>query len=73
MCAEIEENDDVRFGYDALKKQYGDLIEMGVIDPLKVVRVALQNASSRAGLMLTTETVITELKDKDKAVAGAVA
>jgi chaperonin GroEL len=73
VCAEIEENKADRFGYDALKKEYGDLIEMGVIDPLKVVRVALQNASSRAGLMLTTETVITELKDKDKAVAGAVA
>ncbi len=73
VCAEIEENDSVGFGYDALKKQYGDLIEMGVIDPVKVVRVALQNASSRAGLMLTTETVITELKDKDKVAAGAIA
>ncbi|MGH7162478.1 MAG: chaperonin GroEL [Planctomycetota bacterium] len=73
VAAEILEKDDPRFGYDALNKSYGDMIQMGVIDPVKVVRVALQNAAGRAGLMLTMETVITELKDKEKVAAGATA
>jgi len=49
------------FGYNAETDEYGDLVEMGIIDPAKVVRVALQNASSIAGLLLTTEAVVTEL------------
>jgi chaperonin GroEL len=73
VAAEILEQDDVNFGYDALTKQYGNMIEMGVVDPLKVVRIALQNAASRAGLMLTTETAITELKDEEKTAVGATA
>ncbi len=71
VAAEISENESDNYGFDALSKEYGDLIEMGVIDPVKVVRIALQNAASRAGLMLTTETVITELKDKKDAAVGA--
>ena len=71
VAAEIEENDDANFGFDALSKKYGNMIEMGVLDPVKVVRVALQNAAGRAALMLTTDTMITELKD-DKSV-GATA
>jgi len=73
VASEIEEHDGANFGYDALGKNYGDMLEMGVVDPLKVVRVALQHAAGRAGLMLTTDTVITELKDKDKIAAGATA
>jgi chaperonin GroEL len=49
------------FGYNAQTDEYGDLIEMGVLDPTKVVRVALQNAASIAGLMITTEAMIAEL------------
>jgi chaperonin GroEL len=49
------------FGYNAETGEYGDLVEVGIIDPTKVVRVALQNASSIAGLLLTTEAVVTEL------------
>ena len=49
------------FGYNAEADEYGDLVEVGIIDPAKVVRVALQNASSIAGLLLTTEAVVTEL------------
>ena len=49
------------FGYNAETDEYGDLVEVGIIDPAKVVRVALQNASSIAGLLLTTEAVVTEL------------
>ena len=49
------------FGYNAQNDEFGDLIEMGVLDPTKVVRVALQNAASIAGLMITTEAMIAEL------------
>ena len=73
VAAEILEHDDKNYGYDALNKKYGDMIEMGIIDPVKVVRVALQNAAGRAGLMLTTDAVITELKDKEHTAVGATA
>ncbi len=53
------------FGYNAATDTYGDMLEMGVIDPAKVVRCALQNASSVAGLMLTTEALVAE-RPKDK-------
>jgi len=46
------------FGYNAATEEYGDMVEMGVIDPTKVTRLALQNAVSVAGLMLTTETTV---------------
>ena len=49
------------FGYNAQTSEYGDMMEMGIIDPAKVVRVALQNAASVAGLMITTEAMIGEL------------
>jgi chaperonin GroEL len=49
------------FGYNAQTGEYGDMMEMGIIDPAKVVRVALQNAASVAGLMITTEAMIGEL------------
>jgi chaperonin GroEL len=54
----LADTDNPRFGYDARKDVFCDLIENGVIDPVKVVRVALQNAASIAGLMMTTEAVI---------------
>jgi len=57
------------YGYNAATGQYGDLLDMGVIDPVKVVRSALQNAASVASLMLTTEALIAE-KPKDKEPAG---
>ena len=49
------------FGYNAQTGEYGDMMEMGIIDPTKVVRVALQNAASVAGLMITTEVMVGEL------------
>ncbi|WP_437498956.1 chaperonin GroEL [Sorangium sp. So ce1099] len=58
------------FGYNAASGQYGDMIAMGVIDPAKVVRSALQNAASVASLMLTTEALIAE-RPKDEKPAGA--
>ncbi len=54
------------FGFNALTEDYGDLIKGGVLDPTKVVRTALQNAASIAGLLLTTEGLISDLPEKDK-------
>ncbi len=53
------------FGFNAQTEEYGDLVEMGIIDPAKVVRVALQNAASVAGLLITTEAAIAEAPKKD--------
>lgn len=53
------------YGYNAQSTEYGDMIEMGILDPAKVVRVALQNAASIAGLMITTEAMIAELPKKE--------
>jgi len=58
-------DEDHSIGYNALKDEYADMFDAGVIDPTKVVRVALQNASSIAGLMLTTEALIADIPEKD--------
>jgi len=58
-------------GYNATTGDYEDLMKAGVIDPTKVTRTALQNAASVAGLLLTTEVLISELQEEDKAGAGA--
>ena len=58
------------FGYNAANGTYGDMIEMGVLVPPKVERVALQNAASVASLLLTTDCVISEIKEKEKAGGG---
>jgi chaperonin GroEL len=57
-------------GYDAQKGEYTDLFAAGIIDPAKVTRSALENAASVAGLLLTTETVITDIPEKEKAAPG---
>jgi chaperonin GroEL len=59
-------------GFDALTCKWVDLAAAGIIDPTKVVRTALQNAASIAGLMLTTHTLVTSVKDEEEAVEGAV-
>src|SRR5206468_3825017 len=58
------------FGFNAQTDAYGDLVEMGVIDPTKVARFALQNAASVAGLMLTTAAMVAELPGDDKGHGG---
>jgi len=58
------------FGYNASTGQYGDMVEMGVLDPTKVTRTALQNAASVAGLMLTTECMVGELAEEKPAAGG---
>ena len=72
VSQKIKESKDVNFGYNALTHEYGNLIEMGVIVPTKVERTALQNAASIASLLLTTDAVVSEIKeDKEPAGAGA--
>ena len=53
------------FGYNAATGEYGDLIEMGILDPTKVTRSALQNAASVAGLLLTTDAMIADSPQED--------
>jgi len=54
------------FGYNAAISEYGDLVEMGILDPTKVTRLALQNAASVAGLLLTTEVMIAEAPKEEE-------
>jgi chaperonin GroEL len=61
----IDKNDN--FGFNAQTEEYEDLVKAGVIDPAKVTRTALQNAASIAGLMLTTEAMVSEIPEEDKA------
>jgi len=58
------------FGFNAQTEQFGDLVEMGVLDPTKVSRTALQNAASVAGLLLTTEAMVAELVEEKKNAGG---
>ena len=62
----LDKNDD-NFGYNAQTSEYGDMIAMGIVDPVKVVRTALQNAASVASLLITTEAMIAELPKKEAA------
>ena len=70
VASKVEESAEANFGYNALTHEYGDLVKMGVIVPTKVERVALQNAASIAGLLLTTEAAIVEIKEKKKGGGG---
>ena len=58
-------------GFDAATGRYGDMLEMGIIDPAKVTRSAIENAVSVAGMILTTEALIAEIPEKNRAFAGA--
>ena len=68
VVGKLLESNDANWGFDAQANEYGDLIARGVIDPAKVVRTALQDASSVAGLLITTEAMVAE-KPKKKAPA----
>ena len=70
IVGKLMEQKDTNFGYDAQNDNYCDLVKEGIIDPVKVVRTALQNAASVAGLMITTEAMITELPKEEKDSAG---
>ena len=71
VVASAVKNGEGNFGYNAGTEQYGDMIEMGILDPTKVTRSALQFAASVAGLMITTACMVTDLPKDDKADLGA--
>jgi chaperonin GroEL len=70
VAAKVAEAKDRDFGFNAATETYEDLVAAGVIDPTKVVRSALQNAASIAGLLLTTEALVSELPEEKKAAAA---
>jgi chaperonin GroEL len=65
VVGKISDNDTYAFGYDAQEGEYGDLVSKGIIDPTKVVRTALQDAASIAGLLMTTEAMVAEKPKKE--------
>ena len=69
IVGKLSEKPDVVQGYDAQNDNYCDMVKEGIIDPVKVVRTALQDAATVAGLLLTTEATITDAPE-DKAAAG---
>jgi chaperonin GroEL len=71
VAQKVEEADDQNFGFNALTQRYEDLVKSGVIVPTKVERIALQNAASIGGLLLTTDAAIVEIKEKKEKKAGA--
>ncbi|MEI7669338.1 MAG: chaperonin GroEL [Pseudomonadota bacterium] len=71
VAGKLLESKDTNYGFDAQKLDYVDLIKAGIIDPTKVVRTALQDAASVAGLMITTEAIITDKPEDNKPSGGA--
>ncbi|MDR3424340.1 MAG: chaperonin GroEL [Alphaproteobacteria bacterium] len=70
IVGRLMEQKDSNFGYDAQKGEYGDLLKSGIVDPTKVVRIALESAASVAGLLITTEAMITDKPEKKAAAGG---
>jgi chaperonin GroEL len=71
ICQKVKESKETNFGYNALTHEYGDMLKMGVIVPTKVERTALQNAASISSLLLTTDAIISEIKEDKPEPAGA--
>ena len=72
VAGKIRESDDTSYGFNAQTEEYGDLFSFGVIDPAKVVRTALEDASSVAGLLITTEAMVADKPAKEGAAAPAM-
>ncbi len=70
VAQKVMENKDINFGYDALRKEYGDMIKFGVLVPTKVERIALQNGASIASLLLTTDAIVSEIPEKKEPKPG---
>ena len=68
MVNKILENKSETFGFDAQTEEYGDMLEKGIVDPAKVVRAALQDAASIAGLLVTTEAMVGEMPKEQSAM-----
>ena len=71
-AGKIRESSDAKFGYNAQTDEYGDMFKFGVIDPAKVVRTALEDASSIAGLLITTEAMVADKPQKENAAGGGM-
>ena len=71
VIGKVRESKDDNFGFNADSGDYGDMVKMGVIDPAKVTRLALQNAASIAGLMLTTEALVADIREKEEKASAA--
>jgi chaperonin GroEL len=71
VVGKLQDKNDVKFGFDAYKGEYVDMFKSGIIDPTKVVRAALQDAASVAGLLITTEALVAEKPEKKGSGAGA--
>ncbi len=72
VAGKIRESDDASFGFNAQTEEYGDMFKFGVIDPAKVVRTALQDAASIAGLLITTEAMVADKPAKEGAAGGGM-
>ena len=70
IVQKVKESKDANYGYNAATDVYEDMVKAGVIDPTKVVRSALQNASSIASLLLTTEAMVSEIPEEKKEAPG---
>ncbi len=70
IVANIKEKATAGYGFDALKMEYGDMVQKGIIDPTKVTRSALQNAASIAAMLLTTESIITDIPAPEPPMPG---
>ncbi|MEX0349000.1 MAG: chaperonin GroEL [Paracoccaceae bacterium] len=70
VAGKVRESSDAAFGFNAQTEEYGDMFSFGVIDPAKVVRTALEDAASVAGLLVTTEAMVADLPQKDAPAAG---
>ncbi len=70
VAGKIRESDDLNFGFNAQTEEYGDMFKFGVIDPAKVVRTALEDAASVAGLLITTEAMVADKPEKKGEGAG---
>jgi chaperonin GroEL len=70
VAGKVRESDDMTFGFNAQTEEYGDMFKFGVVDPAKVVRTALQDAASVAGLLVTTEAMIADKASKESAGGG---
>ncbi len=70
VIGKVKESKEPNYGFDAASEEYTDMISAGILDPAKVTRTALQNAASISGLMLTTEALVSEIPEEEKAPAG---
>ena len=72
VAGKVRESDDAAFGFNAQTEEYGDMFKFGVIDPAKVVRTALEDAASVAGLLITTEAMVADQPEKPGAAGGGM-